>query len=193
MNPGDTASFIYLGVIGIAAASYVLVAYRGRMGAMFQHIMIWVLVFLGLVIAYGFKDTLQAQFFPRQGVMQDSATLALPRAADGHFYADALVNGMRISFLIDTGASDIVLRREDAEKLGFDTANLSYFGTANTANGPVRTAYVRLDSLELGEFRDVDVTAAVTEGDMDISLLGMAYLNRFAGFEVTGDRLLLRR
>lgn len=193
MMSGDTAGVIYLGLIGVAAGSYVLVAYRGRMGAMLQHIMIWVLVFFGLLIAYGFKDTLQSQLYPRQGVAVSENTIALPRARDGHFYADVLVNNQRISFLVDTGASGIVLRREDAEKIGIHTAGLNYFGTAYTANGKVRTAFVKLDTMELAGIRDFDITASVTDGDMDISLLGMAYLDRFERFEITGDQLRLHR
>ena len=78
-------------------------------------------------------------------------------------------------------------------RAGIDTSDLIYSGRANTANGTVRTALVNVDELALGPFQDRDVQALVNEGDMETSLLGMAYLQRFERLEISGGTLVLER
>ncbi len=189
----NAAQIVYLSLIGIAAGSYVLVAYRGRLGSMLQAALIWLLIFMAALVAYGFRDTIRQQLFPREGVMISGDTIAIPRALDGHFYADLRVNGEKITFVIDTGASDIVLAPRDAVKAGLDPDALRYIGRARTANGVVRTAGVTINTLEFAGFVDTDVPASVNGSEMDMSLLGMSYLRRFQRFEIVGDRLQLQR
>lgn len=193
MNGDDTASFIYYGIWIIAVGSYVLYNYRGRMSQGLQHAAIWVLIFLGVVVAYGFKDILKEQLFPRQGSAVAENVLSLPRAADGHFYADIQVNGVWVEFVVDTGASEIVLTKPDADRVGIDIDRLRFTGRAFTANGEVRTARTLLNTMQLGDFNDTKIRATVNEGDMDVSLLGMSYLQRFSRFEIVDDKLLLHR
>ncbi len=193
MDGPDTASFIYYGIFAVAIGSYVLVQYRDRMSQGLQHAAIWVLIFLGVVVAYGFKDTLTEQIFPRQGIDVSATAITLPAARDGHYYADVRVNGEWVEFFVDTGATSIVLTQQDAERVGFDTGTLRYFGTAMTANGPVKTAPVTLDSMQLGDFTDTNLKASVNGGDLDISLLGMDYLRLFDRIEIEDDRLRLFR
>jgi aspartyl protease family protein len=102
-------------------------------------------------------------------------------------------NGTPVEFVVDTGATDIVLSRQDAAKIGIDLDGLVYTGMANTANGTVRSAPVRLDTLNLDGIVDRGVRAWVNEGEMFGSLLGMAYLERYERIEIAGDRLVLER
>lgn len=182
-----------MAIFGLVIGAYILRAYRGRMGTMVQQVLIWILIFLAAVIIYGFKEQLQRQLYPSQGVMISDNTISLTRARDGHFYADLLVNGMSVEFVIDTGASEIVLATQDAEKIGMPLDQLMYLGIAETANGEVRTAQVILDTLEFSGMRTRNVRAFVSEGQMSVSLLGMAYLRRFSRIEIIDDTLLLHR
>ena len=193
MNGDDTASFIYYGLFAIAIGSYVLHSYRDRLSQGLQHAAVWVLIFLGVVVAYGFKDVLKDQFFPRQGSAVAENILTLPRARDGHFYADIQVNNVWVEFVVDTGATEIVLSKTDADRVGIDISGLRFTGRAFTANGEVRTARTLLAEMQLGEFTDTNVRATVNDGDMVGSLLGMTYLRRFSRFEIVGDDLLLYR
>ncbi|MBL4874098.1 MAG: TIGR02281 family clan AA aspartic protease, partial [Rhodobacteraceae bacterium] len=168
-------------------------SYRGRMGTMAQQVLIWVLIFLAAVIIYGFKEQLQRQLFPSQGVMISDDTISLTRARDGHFYADILVNGVSVEFVIDTGASEVVLATQDAERVGISLDRLMYLGIAETANGTVRTAQTTLDTFEFAGISNVNVRVFVSEGQMSVSLLGMAYLRQFARIEIIDDTLLLYR
>ena len=117
----------------------------------------------------------------------------MPRAPDGHYYLPVEVNGQPITFLVDTGASQIVLSSQDAERIGIEPDQLNYFGRANTANGQVRTAPVSLDTLTLGPITDRNISAWVNEGELNKSLLGMDYLHRFSNVQFANGRLLLSR
>lgn len=191
--PGETAYFVYLAILGLFIGSYVLRNYRGRMNTMLQQVLIWLLIFLAAVVIFGFKEQLQKQLFPSQGVTISEDVISINRSRDGHFYANMLANDERIQFVIDTGASGIVLSTQDARKVGIVLENLRYLGVAGTANGEVRTAQTRLQTLEFSGLIEKDIRVFVSEGQMDVSLLGMAYLRRFARIEIIDDTLLLHR
>lgn len=191
-DPDAQARFFYLAILGCAIAVGLFFQYRRRLGTALQHAAIWLLLFAGFTIAYGFKDHLASQLFPERGLVQGEE-IVFRRADDGHFYAEALVDGTPIRFLVDTGATNIVLSQEDARRIGFDVGRLSYILPANTANGRVMGAGVTLDRIELGEFLDRDVRAVVNGGQLSDSLLGMEYLERFRSFEIEADRMTLRR
>lgn len=182
-----------MAIFGLVIGSYLLRSYRGRMGTMIQQALIWVLIFLAAVIIFGFKEQLQRQLFPSQSMMISDNTISLTRARDGHFYADLLVNGITVEFVIDTGASEVVLATQDAERVGIALDQLMYLGIAETANGEVRTAQIIVDTLEFSGMRNRNVRVYVSEGKMSVSLLGMAYLRRFSRIEIIDDTLLLHR
>jgi len=117
----------------------------------------------------------------------------VPRATDGHYYLSAQVNGKTVNFVVDTGATQIVLTRSDARKIGLETDDLAFVGRAYTANGEVQTAPVNLDSFEIGPIRDEGIRAVVNAGDLDQSLLGMDYLQRFSRVEIADGKLILTR
>jgi aspartyl protease family protein len=98
-----------------------------------------------------------------------------------------------VEFLVDTGASEVVLSTQDARRAGFDPEKLAYLGRASTANGIVQTASVRVDELALGEIRDRNLRVSVTRGEMDKSLLGMTYLQRWSSIEIRNGALVLTR
>jgi aspartyl protease family protein len=112
---------------------------------------------------------------------------------NGHYYLEAQVNGVPVTFTVDTGATDLVLSREDARRAGIDPDDLAYLGAADTANGTVRTARVTLEQVALEGIVDRDVRAVVTDGDLDASLLGLSYLHLFSRIEIADGALVLTR
>ncbi|MCH8953255.1 MAG: TIGR02281 family clan AA aspartic protease [Proteobacteria bacterium] len=192
-DPDAQARLFYLALLGMALAGGVFYNYRDRLGTAAQHAAIWVLIFLGVTIAYGFKDQLASQLYPGTAQPVDERTIALRRADDGHFYARVRVNGAEIRFMVDTGATNLVLSQQDARRIGLAMDNLNYVLPVSTANGTVYGAGVVLERVKLGGFVDTDVRAMVNGGRMSVSLLGMSYLDRFRRFSVEGDRLLLSR
>jgi clan AA aspartic protease (TIGR02281 family) len=109
----------------------------------------------------------------------------------GHFVVEAVVNGLPVPFLIDTGASEIVLTLADARRLGFDPRRLEFSERFGTANGEVQGAPVRLRELRVGQFSLYDLDASVNAAPLPISLLGMSFLNRLHGYRVEDRRLVL--
>ncbi len=191
MDGDTTARVIYLGLLLIAVAGSLFAGLRQAPGRTVQQILIWGFIFLGLIGAYGLWPDLRRALTPSAAIVRNGA-VELRQAEDGHFYADAEVNGVTLRLLIDTGASDIVLSADDARRVGLDPSGLTYSGLAETANGTVSTAPVRLKSLTLGPWQDKDVPASVNGGDLAGSLLGMSYLSRF-DMAISGNTLSLRR
>lgn len=193
-NPDDMARLFYLLILLMGLLGFFAIGGtgRGRLGASLQQLLIWVLIFAMAIIAYGFRDTLRGALFPSSAVQLADGTIELRRESDGHFHAVLDVDGAAVRFIVDTGASDIVLSRRDAERVGIDVGALAFSGRAMTANGPVATARVRLGRVAFGDLVETGVPASVTAGALDFSLLGMAYLDRFARIEISGDRMLLR-
>ncbi len=189
---GDTlARVAYLAIILVALGGWVMVEFRQRMGQALRMALAWGLIFVGVMAGYGLWSDIRRDIMPIQEVAQDGA-IEVPRAEDGHYYLTLLINGTGVPFMVDTGASGMVLAARDAEALGIDPASLAYRGEANTANGVVRTARVTLPLVELGPFRNENFGAFVTEGALDQSLLGMDYLGQFR-MEFDGGKLVLRQ
>jgi aspartyl protease family protein len=114
------------------------------------------------------------------------------RASDGHFYVDADVNGARIRFLVDTGATFIALSPDDARSAGLRVFESDYTARTTTANGVTRVAPVTLRQIEVDQLQLFDVRAVVLEQPMPVSLLGMSFLSRLQGYETRSDELVLR-
>ena len=120
------------------------------------------------------------------------ASSRIERSPDGHFYVDAQVNHASIRFLVDTGASMVVLTGEDARRAGVFVNPGDFTGMAQTANGEVKLAPVTLGRVRIGTLEARNVEAAVNGGPMNVSLLGQSYLKQLRSFSVEGDRLILR-
>lgn len=191
MSGDDKAELLYLSLLGLFLVLGLFSTFRTRFVASLQQAAIWGLIFCGIIIVYSFRDVIEAELYPGNAVVVNGDAIELRRARDGHFYATLEINGKDVDFIVDTGASNVVLTREDARLLGFDPENLNYLGRANTANGQVRTATVRLDRVDFGGVVVQDLRAAVNDGPMFSSLLGMSYLSRFSRIEIEGEKLRL--
>lgn len=193
MSSDQIAQLVYLGLLVTVIAGYFFMNNRARMGKTLQMAGVWALIFVGAIAAVGLWQDVRTTVLPQQSVFVDSGEVVVPRAPDGHYYLNININGEPVDFVVDTGASEIVLSKEDATRIGLDPESLNFLGQAMTANGLVETAMVRLDELALGPFVDRGVRASVNGGEMPSSLLGMSYLQRFNSIEIVDNRLILRR
>jgi len=114
------------------------------------------------------------------------------KAADGHFWAEAEIDGRAVRVMVDTGASVVVLTPADAARLGFRLEAADFSGTVLTASGPVRAAPVELEAVAVAGARVTAVEALVVEAGLPHSLLGMSYLGRLSSFSATPAGLTLR-
>ncbi|WP_371823250.1 TIGR02281 family clan AA aspartic protease [Paracoccus sp. Z118] len=182
----------YLVVLVVAIGGFLVTDFRHRPGQTTRQALAWGLIFVAVIAAAGLWQDVRGDLAPRQE-MVSPGRIEVPASIDGHFHLTAELNGERVRFIVDTGASSVALSQRDAERIGIDTEALVYAGYAQTANGMVDTASVIIDRIDLGDFTDEDVPAIVIRSDLDRSLLGMSYLRRFARVGFEGNTLVLER
>lgn len=186
----------------ILVSSYLLLALfqkRLNLSDTIRAIMVWGAIGVVLMTGYAFryelidiKDRLRANLFPTGGASVKAGEVAFPVADDGHYYVLATVNGVPIKFMVDTGASRVVLSPRDAKRLGFHPEDLSFNIQSSTANGTVWSASVTLASVTVQTQVLENIQASVSQSDLDISLLGMSYLDRLKGYRVGRGALTLQ-
>lgn len=191
---------IYLLVILAALSVGVAARLQAKPGTALAHLGAWVLIFAVLVMAYSFrnqasglKDRFMAELVPGQGQVVAPHSVAFLRDADGHYHVYATADGAEIPFMVDTGATDVVLTPADARLMGLDPAQLDYTITADTANGRVRGAPILISNFKLGPITVQSLPAVVNEADMPVSLLGMEFMNRLKSWHVEDDKLTLQQ
>ena len=135
------------------------------------------------------NNSVVASLIPSQGYHTDTEA-HFYKSVDGHFYIETTINNENVVFLLDTGATDIALSSDDAQKIGIDLERINYTKTYNTANGVIKSAPVSIENIEIGNFLLTDVPASVSNGKLDVSLFGMSALERFR-FIVDGNKLVL--
>jgi aspartyl protease family protein len=199
----DFGQLVWLGLIGAVIGAGLLRSGR-RFGDMAGTFGIWAVIVLALIAGYQYRYELQdfasrvtAGLIPGSplalGVEDGRATVTLDKARSGHFEARLLVNGKPIHAVVDTGATATVLTAEDARSAGFDPEALNYTVPVSTANGIANASAVRADELAIGNIvrRDMPVLVAAP-GALQQSLLGMNFIGSLSGFDVRGDRMVLR-
>ena len=192
MDSEDLPRLVYLGVLLAALGGWVMLEYRNRLGFALRTAAAWAMIIIGLAAGYGLWTDLRSTREAPQFSSQNNSEMVLRRAADGHFYAELQLEGTDVFFMVDTGATNMVLSQEDAKRIGLAPGTLHYMGEAMTANGVVRTARVTVKDIQFGPFRDENFTAAVNNGEMSGSLLGMDYLRRYR-IAIEDNLMILRR
>lgn len=195
----DTPRIVALSALGfVVMASLVFGAPRA--GEILRAVFSWSVIGLLLVGGYTYRTDLVAAGYqllgalaPGMTVPQTDGTVAVMRDASGHFQLEAEVNGNKVRFLVDTGASAVVLTEEDAEASGIAPESLSYTVPVSTANGRTMVAPVSLTQVHIGSITLSNVRGFVARpGSLETSLLGMSALSRLSGWQVEGDRLVLK-
>jgi len=201
VSSDDFAQASRLGIIALLIAASVL-ASGIKMVDLLRHCLVWFSLIMVLIIGYHHRYYLQdithqltAGLVPSSPIARYDAgnlTVTLRRGPSGHFETRALVNGRPLFFMLDTGASRVVLAHEDAVSIGLDVNNLTYSVTTSTANGLAQAAPVRLQSVDIGGIERRNVSALVMRPRaMSGSLLGMSFLNSLSGYTVRADQLTL--
>jgi aspartyl protease family protein len=121
-------------------------------------------------------------------------SLSIPRDARGHFETEGRIDGQRIAFMIDTGASVIALNESSAARFGLRPLRGDYRATVSTANGTVMAAPTRLPMVDIGGLvvRDVDAMVLPDEA-LSENLLGLSFLSKLRRFEYADGKLVLEQ
>jgi aspartyl protease family protein len=158
----------------------------------------WLLFLLFIITLYSFRSELStvknrviAAIVPQIGFTTKPGTMSFYRSSNGHFHIEALINGKKVRFLVDTGASDIVIAPHLARSLGFNLSQEDFTKVYYTANGMGRGAPVTMQLFEVGELTMQNLPASVNGANMKTSLLGMRFFNRLKSFQVKGEVLTI--
>jgi aspartyl protease family protein len=121
-------------------------------------------------------------------------SVSVPRDARGHFQTDGRIDGQRIGFMIDTGASVIVLNETSAARIGVRPSRAEYNATVTTANGKVKAARTRIALIDVGGLlvRDVDALVLPDQA-LSENLLGLSFLSKLKRFEYANGQMVLEQ
>ncbi|MEE9313681.1 MAG: TIGR02281 family clan AA aspartic protease [Rhizobiaceae bacterium] len=200
---GQFAAFSVMALWAVVIGSGVFT--RGmKLGDTLKQIVIWVVIILGLMTGYVFRYDIQdfgsrlsGGLIPGSPITSKGANggieVTLIRSENGHFEASVGVNDKSVRFLIDTGATAIVLTAEDAALVGIDAKNLAFTIPTSTANGTAYSAEAKIKKLYLGGIERNNLKVLVSQsGRLNQSLLGQQFLESLSSYEKRGDRLTLR-
>jgi aspartyl protease family protein len=130
--------------------------------------------------------------FVAPAVASGPRSVVIARAANGNFDVEGSVDGRRLNFIVDTGASVVTLNSDDAARLGLHPAERDYTAALTTANGVVHGAPVRLNMVEVGDIMVRDVAAVIVPVEaLRSNLLGLTFLSRLHHFDYRDGRLRL--
>lgn len=205
-DPSDFAIGVASIALLIFVASSLASSYRGRATQAVRDFLTWVMIALGLIGGYSYREELLSlghritgELMPPGSVLRSDnqiegeRSVRIRKRPDGHFMAKTTVNGVTLGMLVDTGASTVVLKPADAQKLGIDVESLRYTVPVQTANGTTYAAHVRLRTLAVGSIQVNEVEALVAKpGALKENLLGMSFLSRLRSYEFAGEYLTLR-
>lgn len=199
LTQAQTAQLIPLLVILVVFAGG-LFTRRRKATELVTSVLLWAGIFGVAAVTYAYRDELTGvvarvagEFQPGVALVDAGAGSAtFRRGMGGHFEINATVNGHTTPMIFDTGASAVVLTIADAEAAGIDTGGLAFTIPVSTANGTGRAARVRLDRVEVGGIVRERVVAFIAEdGALEMSLLGMTFLETLSRYSVTQNSLEL--
>lgn len=202
MENDQFGRLIYLGALALVIGAGIL-GRRVPWGDTLRSIAMWLLVVLVLVAGYQYRYELQdvasritAGLVPGSPLSamdaEGRATVTLDKLSNGHFGARLSINGATVDAMVDTGATTTVLTLADARKAGFDPDQLNFTIPVSTANGIAHAARVTAGTVQLGSIERRNLPMLVADQGLRQSLLGMNFIGSLSGFDVRGDRMILR-
>jgi aspartyl protease family protein len=198
----DLAYSIRAFVILLFVSAAIATSYWGKFGQAVRHLAVWVV--LGIVLVWGYShrtdlvivaNSVIAKLHPAgKQINVSNKTVRIKRAHfNTQFLVQTKIRGWPVEMIVDTGASTVTLRYEDAKRLGIDMRRLQYAVPVQTANGEAYFASVKLPDISIEKIRIEGVKAYIAKpGSLHQSLLGMNFLRRLRSYEFSGDILELR-
>ncbi len=163
----------------------------------FTFFFIWVIIIISCTLIYAKKDKFQdlqneliALVMPTRGYYKNNVAEYFI-SNNGHFVITTKVNNHQINFLFDTGASSIVLTRNDAINAGINVDSLNYNNLISTANGTNYIAYTTIKQLQIFNKIFTNLPVAITKTGLDQSLLGMSFLKHVQSYTINNNKLTI--
>lgn len=191
LSGDEKFNVIYLLILLVFIGSSLIVRFKDTPLNFLKGISTWVIIILSIVLLYSYrfefsdiKNRLVGELNPSLATKSSQGSIDFRISRDGHFHISASINRYPIEFLLDTGASDVVITRNDAKSIGIDLESLNFNKVYNTANGQTYGAPIVINNLRIGDLVVNNIRASVNNAHMDKSLLGMSFLEKLDGYEV---------
>lgn len=198
LGSDELPHFIYLILLLTILVSGFIFRSTLKVSDLVKQASLWLLIALAVIIIYSFrydfynlKNRIAAELFPSRAIMVGNRQISINIANDGHFYIDLKINYQTVRFMVDTGASDLVLNIKDAKRIGININKLSFSKPYRTANGMIWGAVTHVREIDISGLKFYDAKISVSNADMGVSLLGMDFLRRFKKYEFYQDQLIL--
>ena len=200
-SSGDTyLQITQLIAILVLVSSGLVYARRIKFGEAVRNASIWVGIVTFLLLGYTYRAELSAimyrvagELMPGFAVPLSPNEIIITASDDGHFYVNGKANGQHLRFMIDTGASEIMLSPRAASRIGINLKSLQFTQRYRTANGIGLGAPYRLKRFSIGSFEFAETKVSINKSEMSESLLGLSFLQRLKSYEFRGDKLYLRK
>ena len=190
MNIDDTGNLIYLAIL-CAILIFSFFSWKNSLRKFIKFGLIWFIIFIFFIVVALVWENYHNEKSSLNIFDKDLERLTLKTASDGHFYVTLSINNKPINFLIDTGATAMILSKKDSEKLGFNVDKLNFSQLAQTANGEILISPVVFDKVSLGFKNFSNVKAFISQKDMEKSLLGMSFLSRLKKLELGRNIMII--
>jgi len=197
----DRENYIYIIELGAILALLLFWAFKKRENfkLVLKNASIWLAIALVILIGYSYQYELKdftnkifGNLIPSMGLKNKDGSVTFYASQNGHFMIDTKINNYSVRFLLDTGASKVTLTQADAKRMGVDLSQLNYDIKISTANGVAFAAPFKIEEIKVGGSITVrNVDAYISQGNLDVSLLGMSFLNKLKKYEVTNNALTL--
>ncbi len=181
--------FIYPIALLILFSGGIMNAFRKDSRGFFRIILGWIMVFATLIFGYDMYNNYKNNQIAQQ--MEGVAPSYIIQKNGAHFYTNAEVNGVSLPFMVDSGATLVVLTKESAIKAGINVDALTEMHITSTANGEKITKTTYVKEMKLGDAVFKDIRIAVSEDGLDQNLLGNSFMKHFSQKVEIGNELRL--
>lgn len=200
LTPDRFADLAFYAAIAVALTGTLAAQFRGQWWRGVQALAVWGMLLVGFATIYSYRfelavvaDRVLTELMPGRVLASKPGEATVVRRRDGHFIVDADTNGARLTFIFDTGASSVVIRAEDAARIGVKTEGLTYDVPVFTANGRALAADARIPALSVGGITERNVRALISKpGSLRENLLGQSFLERLSSYTVENNKLVMR-
>jgi aspartyl protease family protein len=164
----------------------------------FEYAGLWIIIALVALILYSYrfeffevKDRVLSDLFPSKAINKNHQQLTINVSQDGHYYLSIKIKNLPVRFMIDTGASEVVIDKNLAIKLGYDLKNINYNKVFQTANGETYGASIYFDEVDVSGIKFYNIQGSITDSRLATPLLGMTFLKKFYKYEFYRNKLIL--
>lgn len=195
-DDGSKYHLMYMTILLLVVGGGSLASYHEHWRNNLKFAAWWVVIFIVIMTSYAYRDVflnskMGAELVPGRVSIQGDGAMVLHARADGHFYINAMLNGQKILFMIDTGATDMMLTKQTAERVGLVPAHNAKKKMYSTANGVSAGVEVRIHRMQIGEVVLRDAVAYINQGDAGVNLLGMQFLKHLSSYSVESGEMTL--